>query len=117
MDMKHLRDFEEKAINFINTINPNYEINEDGFLYFPDKKIAISLNEKYESSNIYKPKDYFTNITNKYRDNGIRLMNPPEVTLCLTSLIAKKCPCNSWLMTAMSLPTLLQNTINLICQI
>ena len=75
MDMKHLRDFEEKAINFINTINPNYEINEDGFLYFPDKKIAISLNEKYESSNIYKPKDYFTNITNKYRDNGIRLMN------------------------------------------
>lgn len=75
MDINNLRDFEKKAIDFINTINQNYEINDDGFLYFPEKHIAISLNEKYESSNIYKPKDYFTNITNKYRDNGIRLMN------------------------------------------
>ena len=69
------RDFEVKAINFINKINPNYEINEDGFLYFPERKIAISLNEKYESSNLYKPKDYFTNLSNKYKDKGIRLMN------------------------------------------
>ena len=30
------RDFEIKAIDFINKINPNYEINSDGFLYFPD---------------------------------------------------------------------------------
>ena len=75
MDFNNLRDFEQKAINFINKINPNYTINEDGFLYFPDKHIAISLNEKYESSNLFKPKTYFTDITNKYRDNGIRLMN------------------------------------------
>jgi hypothetical protein len=75
VDINNLRDFEKKAIDFINTINQNYKINDDGFLYFPEKHIAISLNEKYESSNIYKPKDYFTNITNKYRDNGIRLMN------------------------------------------
>ena len=75
MNINNLRDFEEKAINFINTINKNYIINDDGFLYFPDKHIAISLNEKYESSNLYKPKDYFTNITNTYRDKGIRLMN------------------------------------------
>ena len=69
------RDFEIKAIDFINKINPNYVINEDCFLYFPDKHIAIGLHEKYESSNLFKPKDYFTNITNQYRDKGIRLMN------------------------------------------
>ena len=50
-----MRDFEQKVIDFINVINPNYELNADGFLYFPEKHIAISLNEKYESSNLYKP--------------------------------------------------------------
>ena len=60
------RDFEIKAIDFINLINKNYEINEDNFLYFPERKIAIALHEKYESSNLYKPKTYFTDLSNKY---------------------------------------------------
>lgn len=69
------RDFEVKVIDFIDKINPNYTINEDGFLYFEDRKIAISLNEKYESSNLYKPTTYFTDISNRYKENGIRLMH------------------------------------------
>lgn len=69
------RDFEIKAIDFINLINKNYEINEDNFLYFPERKIAIALHEKYESSNLYKPKTYFTDLSNKYKAKGIRLMN------------------------------------------
>ena len=75
MDINNLRDFELKAITFINSINQNYIINEDDFLYFPDKQIAISLNEKYESSNLFKPKEYFSDLSNSYRDKGIRLMN------------------------------------------
>ena len=69
------RDFEQKAIDYINTINKNYIINDDGFLYFPDRKIAISLNEKYESSNLYKPTNYFTDLHIKYQNEGIRLMS------------------------------------------
>ena len=75
MDINNLRDFESKAITFINKINTNYIINEDGFLYFPERKIAIALHEKYESSNLYKPKTYFTDLSNKYKAKGIRLMN------------------------------------------
>ena len=69
------RDFEIKTIDFINSINKNYEINEDNFLYFPERKIAISLNEKYESSNLYKPTNYFTDLHNLYQNKGIRLMS------------------------------------------
>lgn len=68
------RDFELKAIEFINSINPNYTINEDGFLYFEDKHLAISFNEKYESSNLYKSKDYFDRVHILYEEKGIRLM-------------------------------------------
>lgn len=69
-----MRDFEQKVIDFINVINPNYELNADGFLYFPEKHIAISLNEKYESSNLYKPSNYFTDQHKNYEAQGIRLM-------------------------------------------
>lgn len=68
------RDFEIKAIEFINSINPNYVINEDGFLYFEDKHLAISFNEKYESSNLYKPTNYFDDLHRMYAEKGIRLM-------------------------------------------
>ena len=68
------RDFEIKAIEYINKINPNYVINSDNFLYFADRQIAISLNEKYESSNLYKPTKYFSELHQNYKNKGIRLM-------------------------------------------
>lgn len=76
-----MRDFEEKAINFIDSINKNYKMNEDGFLYFPEKKIAIGLFEKYESSNLYKPTNYFTDLHNSYKEKGIRLMSLMDWTI------------------------------------
>ena len=67
-------DYYTKVISFIDTINSNYIINDDGFLYFEDKKIAISINEKYESSNLYKEPNYYINLHNKYENLGIRLI-------------------------------------------
>lgn len=67
-------DFKEQIMEFINKINPNYTINSDGFMYWESKHIAISLNERWESSNLHKPKDYFTKLHVKYENLGIRLM-------------------------------------------
>ena len=69
-----MRDFEKKVIDFINTINTNYEYDDKGFLYFKDRNVAISLNEKYESSNLHKSKDYFTKLHDEYEKKGIRLI-------------------------------------------
>lgn len=69
-----MEDFRKKAIDFIDKINPNYIIDENGYLVFNNKNVVISLNEKYESSNLYKPTDYFTNQHKEYEAKGIRLM-------------------------------------------
>ena len=66
--------YKEKAIAFINEINSNYTIDDKGFLYFDDKKTAISLNEKYESSTLNKEPKYFSDLHKEYEDKGIRLM-------------------------------------------
>ena len=60
-------------MDFINKINPNYIVN-DNILFFYDRHVAISINERWESSNLYKSKDYFTKLHVKYDKLGIRLM-------------------------------------------
>lgn len=84
----------ELCIDFINKVNPNYTINSDGFLYFEDRHVAISFNERWQSATIpvgskfvegtYLPegisqetskyKGYFTDLHVKYDKLGIRLM-------------------------------------------
>ena len=64
----------EKCVQFIDSVNKDYEKDGLGSLYFKERNVAVCIREKYDSCNKNKPQKYFSDLHNKYNEKGIRLI-------------------------------------------